>query len=123
MYVILKQEATVHSLTKTHHQILSVQGDTMSGSGSYFKKALSDMAFDTAYGDSIRHLYDSGYSPEEIQAYLDTPSLSIEKIVNVIQKHEAARDTDNSCRYEYVKEYDSFGHSSFVRRRIRDDDH
>ncbi len=94
----------------------------MSSSGSYFKKALSDMTFDTAYGDSIRHLYDSGYSPEEIQVYLDTPSLTVEKIKEVLQKYEESLGPDKACHYEYVKEYDSFGHSSFVRKRINDKD-
>ncbi len=116
---------------------------------SYFKKALSDFAFDAAYGDSIRHLYLKGYSPEAIKKHLDCESLSIEKIKLVIDRFDGAlvseassdkknqtvssskipsdrsenipgRSTNNACRYEYVKEYDSYGRASFIRRKMPD---
>jgi hypothetical protein len=110
----------------------------MTNNDSYFKKALSDFAFDAAYGDSIRHLYKKGYSPEAIKEHLEAKSLSIEKIKDVIAKFEDSCSTfdpntknpdaskpsqnkiNNVCHYEYVKEYDSYGHSSFIRRRIPD---
>ena len=121
----------------------------MSDNNSYFKKALSDFAFDAAYGDSIRHLYRKGYSPEAIKKHLNSESLSIERITQVIDRFnesiisddfpgekistdpsskissEALRDTstdlsNNTCRYEYVKEYDSYGRASFVRRKMSD---
>ena len=94
----------------------------------YFKNALEDFAFDVAYADSIRHLHKSGYSPEEIKKHLDSPSLSIDRIVDVIKKdnlysNESSinnnnNSKNNTCHYEYVKEYDSYGHSNFIRKRI-----
>lgn len=54
----------------------------------FFKQALSDFAFDAAYGDSIRHLHDSGYTPERIKDYLGAPSPTLERIREVIEKHE-----------------------------------
>ena len=114
----------------------------MNDNSSYFKKALSDFAFDAAYGDSIRHLYRKGYSPEAIKEHLNCESLSIEKISQVIdrfcdsydspdpsgQKNPASGAGDgssdtsinNAHRYEYVKEYDSYGRASFIRRKIPD---
>ena len=121
----------------------------MNDNNSYFKKALSDFAFDAAYGDSIRHLYRKGYSPEAIKKHLNCESLSIERIEYVIDRFneqiisddsmdkknssdqssavssESSHDTspdrlDNACRFEYVKEYDSYGRASFIRRKITD---
>ena len=60
----------------------------MSDNNSYFKKALSDFAFDAAYGDSIRHLYRKGYSPEAIKKRLNSESLSIERIKHVIDRYD-----------------------------------
>ena len=37
---------------------------------SFFRSALSDFAFDAAYGDSIRHLHNSGFTPQRIKDYL-----------------------------------------------------
>ncbi len=86
----------------------------------YFREALSDMTFDIAYGDSIRHLYNSGYSPEEIKAYLSSESLTLERIREVISKHRENTDED-SGNYEYVKEYDEFGRSYFVKKKTSAD--
>lgn len=55
---------------------------------SFFRNALSDFAFDAAYGDSIRHLYKSGFTPQRIKDYLGSESLTIEKICEVIEKYE-----------------------------------
>ena len=87
---------------------------------SFFKEALSDFAFDVAYGDSIRHLHESGMTPEDIKNYLNT-TLSVEKIKEVINKHESKITSSNNNykqRYEYVKEYDEYGKSSFIKKRI-----
>ena len=121
----------------------------MDDNNSYFKKALSDFAFDVAYGDSIRHLYRKGYSPEAIKKHLDCESLSIERISYVIDRFKesmidiehsdaicsspssskitsdasdsrSGHSVNNSCRYEYVKEYDPYGRASFIRRKIPD---
>ena len=59
---------------------------------SFFKSALSDFAFDAAYGDSIRHLYNSGFTPKRIKEYLGAESLTIEKICEVIEKYERSKD-------------------------------
>ena len=112
----------------------------MNDNDSYFKKALSDFAFDAAYGDSIRHLYRKGYSPETIKEHLDAKSLSVEMIKHVIDRIESSvirEDSDsdhkgvcenssdrsdgsknNSYRIEYVKEYDAYGRASFIRRKF-----
>ena len=114
----------------------------MNDNDSYFKKALSDFAFDAAYGDSIRHLYSKGYSPEAIKKRLDCESLSVERIKYVIDrfndslvsdipadekirsdrssKNGSGQLTNNACRYEYVKEYDEYGRASFIRRKLPD---
>ena len=39
----------------------------------YFKEALADFAFDVAAGSAIRHLYELGYTEEEIAKRLDYP--------------------------------------------------
>ena len=85
----------------------------------HFKKALADFAFDAAYGDSIRHLHNSGYTPEEIKSYLGADSLTVERICEVIEKSEQAF-INNACNYEIVKEYDEYGRSYFVKRKTSD---
>jgi hypothetical protein len=62
---------------------------------SFFREALSDFAFDAAYGDSIRHLHDHGYSPERIREYLNAPSLTLKKINEVIDKYEKRKNLPN----------------------------
>lgn len=94
-------------------------GSTLMGENSHFKKALSDFTFDAAYGDSIRHLHDSGYSPEEIKEYLRSDSLTVSRICEVINKYEETGTADGK-RYEYVKEYDPYGRACFVRKRTDD---
>lgn len=55
--------------------------------GKYFKEALASMATNMAYADAVRHLYDLGMKPEEIQKNMTYP-VSIDKIENVIRKYE-----------------------------------
>ena len=95
---------------------------------SYFQNALSDFSFDVAYGDSIRHLANKGFSPQEIKTQLNT-SISIEKIEEVIRKYQESQEllteekinnTTSSFHYEFVKKYDSYGHSYFVKQKIED---
>ena len=57
----------------------------------FFRAALSDFAFDAAYGDSIRHLYNSGFTPERIKDYLGCESLTLERINEVIKKYEDSK--------------------------------
>ncbi len=58
---------------------------------SYFRNALSDFAFDVSYGDSIRHLHNSGFTPQRIKDYLGSDSLTVERICEVIEKYERSR--------------------------------
>ena len=92
------------------------------GENSYFREALSDFAFDAAYGDSIRHLHDSGFTPAQIREYLKTEALTEERIQEVIDKYRGTsksskEEINNCCDYEIVKEYDQYGRSTFVRRK------
>lgn len=101
------------------------------GNNRYFKEALSDFAFDAAYGDSIRHLYDRGYTPDQIREYLNAESLTVNRIQEVIDRYTGAgskagdNESDNTNRisinnysnYELVKEYDPYGRSSFVMKK------
>ncbi len=63
---------------------------------SFFKNALSDFAFDAAYGDSIRHLHNSGYTPQKIKDYLGAESLTLERICEVIDKYERTKDKQDT---------------------------
>lgn len=92
------------------------------GENSYFREALSDFAFDAAYGDSIRHLYDSGFTPAQIREYLKTEALTEKRIQEVIDKYKGisdvnGKDINNSRDYEIVKEYDQYGRSTFVMKK------
>lgn len=92
------------------------------GENSYFGEALSDFAFDAAYGDSIRHLHDSGYTPAQIREYLKTEALTEKRIQEVIDKYKGlsdanGKDINNSRDYEIVKEYDQYGRSTFVMKK------
>ena len=92
------------------------------GENSYFREALSDFAFDAAYGDSIRHLHDSGFTPAQIREYLKTEALTEERIQEVIDKYrgtsdDMGKDINNGRNYEIVKEYDQYGRSTFVMKK------
>lgn len=79
----------------------------------YFKQALSQMVSDAAYGDAIRHMYDSGLSVDEIYKTIDYP-VSIDKIESVIKEYEMSKNSEKS-EYTYVEQQDEFGRRSFVR--------
>lgn len=115
----------------------------------YFKEALTDFAFDAAYGDSIRHLYDRGYTPKQIRKHLGAQALTEQRIQEVIEKYAGTNrnyagdlnnsrylngadglpeennvprktspnELNNNRDYEFIREYDSYGRSSFVRRK------
>lgn len=89
------------------------------GNNKYFREALTDFAFDAAYGDSIRHLYDSGYTPAQIKDYLGSEGPGEQKICEVIEKYKNTKQNNlnNSCDYEIVREYDAYGRSTFVRKK------
>ena len=63
---------------------------------SFFRSALSDFAFDAAYGDSIRHLHNSGFTPQRIKDHLGAESLTIERICKVIEKYEKSKKADDT---------------------------
>ncbi|MBP9995970.1 MAG: hypothetical protein KBT19_01685 [Lachnospiraceae bacterium] len=82
----------------------------------YFKKALHNFTYDVACGDAIRHLYDLGYSPEKIRDRLDYKT-TIENITKTIEEYEKNKQSalDGKPQYEYVREEDEYGHTSFRR--------
>lgn len=92
----------------------------MSKENKYFQQALHNFTSDVAYGAAVRHLYDLGMSPEEIQSNLDYPT-SIEKINKVIASYikekEDAKSTGSA--YEIRLEYDEYGRRSY--RRVKKD--
>lgn len=79
----------------------------------YFNEALSSMVADFAYSKAVRHMYDNGYSAEEIHDRLDYP-VSVEKIEQVIKDYEASKTGDES-NFEYIQKTDEFGRRSFIR--------
>ncbi|MCR5251043.1 MAG: hypothetical protein K6E50_10600 [Lachnospiraceae bacterium] len=78
-----------------------------------FQKALADMSFDFAAGGAIRHLHSLGYSPEEIASRLSCP-VPIERIREEIAAFEAEKES-NAPLYDYIKETDAAGRTSFRR--------
>ncbi len=83
--------------------------------GEYFREALAGFASEAAYAGAVRHLYDLGYSAEQIREKLLYPvSVSqIEKVIDGYVKRQNSPEGD----YEYVQETDRYGKKSF--RRVR----
>ncbi len=90
--------------------------------GEYFQSALSDFAREVANGGAIRHLTDLGYTAGQIADRLDFPA-SPDRVKRemwnrltetevILTEEPGGRKQE---RYSYVREYDSFGHSSFRR--------
>lgn len=79
--------------------------------GRYFKEALASFAADAAYVGAVRHLYDSGLTPEEISENLTFP-VSMEKIKKAIRDYEDEK-RNKSPEYIYVQDVDSYGRRSF----------
>lgn len=92
----------------------------MSEDNKYFKEALQNFAFDVASGDAIRHLTDLGMTAEEISDKLDFP-MPLTYIKKVMDEHleKKAGLAAGKDSYEYVKEQDEYGHTSF--KRIKSD--
>lgn len=85
------------------------------------KQALQNFAFDVAAGRAIRHLYDSGFSVEEIHERLDFP-VPMERLRSEIRKYEeekAAVESGEAERYRIVKEYGKYGRVTF--RKVKED--
>lgn len=81
--------------------------------GKYFKEALASMTANIAYVGAVRHLYDLGMNPEEIQKNMIYP-ISIEKIEKVVRKYEEEKASPND-EYQYVQHADRYGKKSFIR--------
>lgn len=79
----------------------------------YFQEALASMVAKAAYVDSVRHMYDSGYSVEDIHKNIGYP-VSVEKIEKVIEDYEAEKASPDS-EYEFVQKTDELGRRSFIR--------
>lgn len=79
----------------------------------YFKEALKSMCAGVAYVDSIRHLYDSGLKPEEIQKKCSYP-VSIDMVNEVIKEYEEEKAKPES-EYEIIQQTDNLGRRSFIR--------
>lgn len=96
----------------------------------YFQKALSDFTFETACGGAIRHLADSGYTVKQIEEHLDYPAphTRIQKTVweQLLARGIILKERPGSgLRREkavYVKEYDTFGKTSFRRVIVHEED-
>ncbi len=81
----------------------------------YFTKALQDFTFDVACGAAIRHLHELGYTPEQIADRLDYPT-SAERVKKYVAGLDAKEAEDpDEAKYEIVRDYDEYGHSSFVK--------
>ena len=74
------------------------------------------MTYEMAAKDAIRHLHSLGLSPEEIAGRLSYP-VSAEQIRKEISDFEAEKSSA-SPRYEYVRETDALGRSSYRRIEI-----
>lgn len=87
---------------------------------NYFKKALSDFAYDMACGAQIRHLADLGYTINQILEALDI-SVPYERVQKTLNEHLQKtgvlliRKPDHiiPAKKAFVKEYDSYGRASF----------
>lgn len=76
------------------------------------------MSFEMAARGAIRHLYDSGFTPEEISLRLSYP-VNISRIndeISLYEKEKASPEAD----YEFIRTTDAYGRSSY--KRVRKDD-
>lgn len=89
----------------------------MDDQNKYFQSALKNFCWTVACGDAIRHLYDLGYTPEQIVSRLDFPaSISqVEKEIDIYIRQ--LKDSSINGSYEYVRVTDEYGHSSFIRKK------
>lgn len=84
-------------------------------SEDFFKQALHNFTRDSANGGAIRHLYDLGRTPEEIQKELLFPATiaEIQKVIEIYQKEKDAPEE----AYEIVKEQNKYGKTTFRKKR------
>ncbi len=87
---------------------------------NYFKKALSDFAYDMACGAQIRHFADLGYTINQILEVLDisVPYRRVQKTVNEHLQRTGVLLTGKPdhiipAKKTFVREYDNYGRASF----------
>lgn len=89
----------------------------------YFNKALGNFIYDNASGGAIRHLFDLGFTVDEIAARLDYPT-RVNKIREIVWDHmlitgvvslEDPALKDRSEKISYVEEYTKYGIKHFKR--------
>ena len=92
----------------------------------YFKNALSDFTFEAANGGAIRHLWDLGYTVQQIRERLAFPASS-QRVQECVWKHmldkgmvlrQEPGSLATSQRTEFVREYDKYGRATFRRINI-----
>ena len=81
-----------------------------------FNDALSNFSFDVTAKKAIRHLYDEGFLAEDIQKELLYP-VPLKRIEREIEEYAEEKE-QSDADYEFVKEYDSYGHASFIKKKI-----
>lgn len=99
------------------------------GEGDYFKNALSNFTYDVACGGAIRHKADMGDTVRKIVDELDFP-MPYEKVQQTVWKHfvetsvillEEPGTGKESERYQFVKEQNKYGTTSFRRIKVTGD--
>ena len=72
---------------------------------------LKDLINDVAAGGAIRHLYDLGYSAEEIQRQIDFP-MDMATIKQIIDKYEERLNSPEGD-YKIIKEQTKYGRITY----------
>lgn len=96
---------------------------------NYFKRALSDFAYDVSCGAQIRHLADLGYTTARIMEELDI-SVPFEKVRKTVTEHLYRTgilflerpDIVSPVKTTFVKEYDRYGKASFRQVVVKEAD-
>lgn len=83
--------------------------------GRYFQEALANFTSEAAYAGAVRHLYDMGYSVEQIRKNLLYPA-SVRQIEQVIDDYRAGKGALEQD-YVYIQDTDRYGRKSF--RRVK----
>lgn len=94
----------------------------MQEENNYFKRALSDFAYDVACGAQIRHLADLGYTASQILEELDI-CVPYEKVRKTLTEYLCKKgillskrpDIVSPGKTEFIREYDRYGRASFRR--------
>ena len=92
----------------------------MSDDKKLFHKAISNFTYDVAARGAIRHLHDLGYDSESIRKQLSYP-VSLSQIEKEIEEYrnEKCEAENGTPQYEFIRETDAYGKTSF--RRVKKD--